>query len=419
MNVRQNINLALTSFRRNPLRTTLTALGIVISIASVIIVISAAQGVKGYLLGQFEQFGTNLIQVETRVPSTGSHNSGQSQQAMAFGTVITTLTLDDMLAIRRLPNIVANYAGQLGQAVATSAYDKKTINIFGVTATVMQVDEQGKIGRGRMFTEEEDASFARVVILGSGAATKLFGDQDPVGQVIKLKNKNFNVIGVFEPRGAALFFDFDNVAYVPIRTLQKQIMGLDHISFITNKYADKSKVPATAADIEELLRDRHNLDLNNPDKDDFVVQTMDDITNTLDTIIGGFTILLVALAAISLVVGGVGIMNIMYVSVLERTFEIGLRKAVGATRQQILRQFLTEAVVVTLLGGMVGIAVGVLVSWLISVVAAVAGFKWAFVVPAYSVVLAVGFSAACGLGFGLYPARQAAELDPIEALRKE
>ena len=415
----QNITFALMSFKRNPMRTALTALGIVISIASVIIVISAAQGVKGFLIGQIEQFGSNLIQVEVRVPSSGSINSGESQQAMAFGTVVTTLTLDDMRSIRKLPNIAANYAGQMSQVVATSPTAKKTVNLFGVTASVTSVDEQGVIDNGRMFTEEEDAAQARVVILGSEVAHDLFGDQDPVGQVVKLKNKNFSVIGTFAPRGAALFFNFDAMAYVPIQTLQKQVMGIDHVTFITNKYKDRSKAAETAVDIEALLSDRHDIDYDDPDKYDFVVQTMDDLSNTLDTVIGGFTILLVALAAISLIVGGVGIMNIMYVSVLERTFEIGLRKAVGATRRQILRQFLMEAVLVTCFGGIAGILLGVAISYLIAVVAGVLGFAWRFAVPAYSIALSVCFSVACGLAFGLYPARRAAELDPIEALRHE
>lgn len=414
-----SITLALASFRRRLTRTALTALGIVIAIAAVIIVISTAQGVKGFLLGQFEQFGSNLIQVETRVPNTGSINSGQSQQAMAFGTVITTLTLDDMKAIRRLPNIAGNYAGQMAQVVATSPIAKKTVNLFGVTASVTKVDEQGKIDRGRMFTQEEDEAQARVVILGADVAHDLFGNAEPVGQVVKLKNKNFAVIGTFARRGAALFFNFDGVIYVPMQTLQKQVLGIDYVTFITNKYVDKSRAPQTAADIEALLAARHNIDYDKPDKFDFVVQTMDDVASTLDTVIGGFTLLLIALAAISLIVGGVGIMNIMYVSVLERTFEIGLRKAVGATRQQILRQFLAEAVLVTCLGGVAGIIVGIAVSYLISFMAGVLGFAWAFVVPAYGVLLSVGFSVACGLVFGLYPARRAADLDPIEALRQE
>jgi len=418
MNSKQYLQLALTSFHRNPLRTMLTGLGIVISIASVIVVISSAWGVKGFLIGQFESFGSNLIQTEPRVPHTGSINSGQSQEAMALGTVVTTLKIDDMEAIRKLPNIEATYAAHIGQAVVSSPYDKKTVMLYGVSGTFLDID-QGRIQTGRFFSPAEDASLARVAVLGAGVAQDLYGDQDPVGQVIKIKNKNFTIIGTFATRGAVLFFNMDDMVYLPVQTLQKQLLGINYVSAITSKYQDKAKLRATAANIEELLRDRHNIDRADPDKDDFVVQTMDDVTNTLDTIVGGFTILLVALAAISLVVGGVGIMNIMYVSVLERTFEIGLRKAVGATRRQIRRQFLIEAVLVTCLGGVTGIMVGVAVAYLIAVVAAALGYAWQFVVPAYSVVLSVGFSAVCGLIFGLYPARQAANLDPIEALRHE
>jgi putative ABC transport system permease protein len=410
--------LASVSFRRNLLRTLLSGLGIVISIASVIVVISAAQGVKGFIIGQFDSFGSNLLQTETRVPSTGSINSGGSQQAQALGTVITTLTLDDMLAIRKLPNIVTNYGYQMGQAIATSPTNKKTVMLWGTSATFLDIDT-GKIAEGRFYTEEEDASLSRVVVLGSEVASELFGDASPVGQTIKIKQKNFEVIGVFAKRGAALFFNLDAVVYVPVKTLQKQILGIDYVSAISSQYRDKSKLTATIADVQDLLRTRHSIDLNDPDKDDFIVTTSDDVANILDTILGGFTILLVALAAISLIVGGVGIMNIMYVSILERTFEIGLRKAVGATREQILRQFLIEAVLVTTMGGITGIIVGVLISLGIAGVAKIQGFAWSFVIPLYSVILATGFSIVCGLIFGLYPARRAAELDPIEALRKE
>lgn len=412
------IKLAFKSFRRNMLRTLLTGLGIVISIASVIIVISAAQGVKGFIIGQFDQFGSNLIQTEPKLPSTNA-KSGESQEAMALGTVVTTLTIDDMKAIRKLPNIKTNYAGQMAQAIAISDTNKKNVNIMGATAGVFEMDT-GKIASGgRQFTEEEDNSMARVVILGAEVAKDLFGDQDPVGQKIKLKQKSFEVIGVYEPRGSSMFFNFDIFAYVPLQTLQKQILGIDYVSFVSSQYIDKAKLATTVDDIEQLLKARHNIDSDNPDKYDFFVQSTDDVADILDTIIGGFTILLVALAGISLIVGGVGIMNIMYVTVLERTFEIGLRKAVGARRQEIMRQFLSEAIVVTMMGGIVGIIVGVAVSYSISVVAGLIGFKWAFVVPLYSVILATGFSAACGLIFGLYPARKAADLDPIEALRKE
>lgn len=418
MNSRLYLTLAIGSLRRNKLRTFLTGLGIVIAIASVIIVISTAQGVKSFLIGQFEQFGSNIIQIEPRVPHSGSISSGQSQEAMALGTVITTLKISDMEAVARLPNIQAVYAAQIGQAVATSLYDKKTVMLYGVSGTFLSIDN-GRLAGGRFFTPEEDASLARVAVLGAGVARDLYGDQNPVGQIIKIKNQPFSIIGVFEPRGAVLFFNFDEVVYLPVQTVQKRILGIDYVSAITAKYIDRNKVETTVADIEDLLRWRHNIDRTDPDKDDFTVHTMDDVASTLDTIIGAFTILLVALAVISLIVGGVGIMNIMYVSVLERTFEIGLRKAVGATRRQILRQFLSEAVVITLAGGLIGILLGIIVTYVIAITASALGFAWQFLVPPFALILSVGFSAACGLIFGIYPARRAAELDPVEALRYE
>ncbi|MFH1111445.1 MAG: ABC transporter permease [Patescibacteria group bacterium] len=412
------IKAAIRQFRRNLLRSMLTGLGIVIGIAAVIIVISAGQGMKGFILGQFNQFGTNILQTETRVPSTGSIESGESTMAQATGTVITTLTLNDMMAIREIPNIRTNYAAQFGQDIAVAPNgSKKTVNIFGTSATMMEIDT-AELSIGRFYTEEDDAGLARVVVLGSNVARDLFEDADPVGQKIKLKQRNFEVIGVFKPRGF-VFMDYDSFVYMPIKTLQKQVLGIDYINFILSQYEDKDKMPETIADVEALMRERHNIDPTDPDKDDFIVSSSQDIEDILDTVLGGFTILLIALAVISLIVGGVGIMNIMFVSVLERTFEIGLRKALGAKRDQILKQFLTEAVIITGIGGISGIITGVVVSFLISLGAASQGFIWPFIVPLYGVILAVGFSTICGLVFGIYPARRAANLDPIEALRYE
>lgn len=416
MNLNNYITLALHNFKRHLTRSLLTSLGIVIGIAAVIIVISAGQGVKGFLVDQLESFGSNLLQIETKIPSLGSQTD--EAQARGFGTVVTTLTLDDMLAIRKHPNIVNNYAGQIGQEVAQGPGTKKTVSLFGSTTTVQNIDT-AKVAEGRFFTEEEDAALARVAILGSKVASDLFGNTNPVGQFIKIKQKSFKVIGVMEPRGAALFFDYDVYVYIPIRTMQKQILGIDYVTFISNQYRDSDKLKSTIDDLTYLLRNRHNIPLDKPDKDDFVINSNEDVLNIFDTIIGGFTILLVALATISLIVGGVGIMNIMYVSVLERTFEIGLRKAVGARRKEILRQFLAEAVLTTGLGGITGIILGSLIAFLISLAANRLGFAWTFSIPIYSVILAVGFSVGTGLIFGIYPARRAADLNPIEALRYE
>ncbi|MFH1866534.1 MAG: ABC transporter permease [Patescibacteria group bacterium] len=416
MNLNNYLSLAINNFRRQLARSLLTGLGIVIGISAVIIVISAGQGVKGYLVEQLEIWGSNLLQIEIKIPSLTSQT--EEAQARGFGATVTTLTLNDMEAIQKHPNIRTSYAGQIGQAVVTGPGTKKTINFLGSSASVVDFDI-ATVAEGRFFTEEEDASLARVVVLGSKVAEDLFGNTNPVGQFIKIKQRNFKVIGVLKSRGAAIGFDFDTYAYIPIQTMQKQLLGIDYVTFISTQYKDKSKLTSTVGDITYLLRVRHNIPLDEPDKDDFIISSNEDVLAIFDTIVGGLTILLVALATISLIVGGVGIMNIMYVSVLERTFEIGLRKAVGARREQILRQFLVEAVLITGLGGISGIIIGALVSFLISLAAGWLGFAWQFSVPLYSIVLAFGFSAATGLIFGLYPARRAADLDPIEALRYE
>ncbi len=416
MNLRNYATLAYDNFKRHRARSLLTGLGIVIGIAAVIIVISAGQGVKGFLVAQLESFGSNLLQIETKIPSMGSQSD--EAQARGFGQVVTTLTLDDMMAIRKHPNIVNNYAGQVGQEVVQGPGTKKTVSLFGSTATVQDIDT-ARVEKGRFFTDEEDQSLARVAVLGSKVANDLFGNTEPVGQFVKIDQKSFKVIGVMAPRGAALFFDYDVYVYLPIRTMQKQLLGIDYVSFISNQYRDNTKLKSTIDDLTYLLRERHNIPLDEPDKDDFVISSNEDVMAIFDTIIGGFTLLLVALAAISLIVGGVGIMNIMYVSVLERTFEIGLRKAVGAKRREILRQFLAEAIFTTGLGGITGIIVGAAIAYLISLAAGFLGFAWTFSVPIYSVVLAVGFSVGTGLVFGIYPARQAADLNPIDALRRE
>ena len=220
-----------------------------------------------------------------------------------------------------------------------------------------------------------------------------------------------------ESKGSAGFFDMDSLVYIPLKTVQKKIMGVDHVLWIIGQTIDNSIAETTAEEIRWLMRDRH--DITDPDKDDFSVTTMTESLEIVGTIILGITWLLIALSAISLLVGGVGIMNVMYVSVAERTFEIGLRKSVGASKKDILHQFLTEAVVITGIGGVVGIFFGVLVSGLIAFGAQYQGLAWTFRISIFSILLSVSFSTAVGLLFGLYPARKAAELDPIDAIRTE
>jgi putative ABC transport system permease protein len=409
------INIATKSLKSNKSRTILTVIGIVIGIAAVIIVMSAGEGLKGLVMGQLESFGSNLIQIEVKVPKTGK-NSISNAMSQAQGVQITTLTMDDAQAIGKLPNIRTFYPMLIDQEIISYQEEQKSTNIIG---TLPAYEEEGKtkIKSGRFFTADEDNELARVAILGKKLSDKLFGNQDPIGQQIKIGRTKFQVIGVMDEAGATMGFDFDQLAFIPVQTLQKIVMGVDYIQTITAFISDTSREAITADDIIYLLRVRHQID--SPDKEDFSVTTMTEARDMINTVFNGITLLLIAIAGISLLVGGVGIMNIMYVSVSERTFEIGLRKAVGAKERQILWQFLLEAVIITLAGGILGIAFGILASYLISFIAGLIGFTWHFILPPQSIIIAFGFCGAVGLIFGYFPASHAANLDPIAALRKD
>ena len=272
---------------------------------------------------------------------------------------------------------------------------------------VLNTDNRAPLG--------EDRATAQVIVLGVELADNLFGNTDPLGKKIKVGSKSFEVIGVMEELGSTGFLNMDTLAYIPVRTAQKKLMGIDHILMIMAQVVDNTKTRATAEEVGYLLRERHNV--RGPDKDDFAVTTMEEAIEMVGTIIFGVTWLLIALAAISLLVGGVGIMNVMYVSVAERSFEIGLRKAVGASSRAILMQFLDEAVIVTLLGGAVGMLAGIFISYIIALIAQFLGFQWIFSISLFSIFLGVSFSAAVGIIFGLYPAMQASKLDPIVSMR--
>lgn len=409
------LNIAIKSLTKSKLRTFLTVVGIVIGIAAVIIVMSAGEGLKGQITSQLEAFGTNVIQIEPKIPST-SHVSSENAMTQAQGVQITTLKREDGEEIGGLKNIDNYYSAVMDQEIVSYLDTNKIVMIFGTEAAFIDMDKSDVV-QGRFFSDEEDASLSRVVVLGGKLANSLFGNQNPIDQQIKIGKNQFKVIGVIGERGNAMgVLDFDNAAYVPLQTLQKIVMGIDHVQWITVQMKDSKFESETAADIIQLLRDRH--DISDPKYDDFSVMTMTEMRDMIDTIFNAITLLLIALAGISLLVGGVGIMNIMYVSVSERTFEIGLRKAVGAKRSQVLWQFLFEAIIVTLLGGIIGIAIGLLTSWLISFIAGQLGFSWSFILPPQSIAIAFGFCGAVGIIFGYYPAKQAAEMDVINALRR-
>lgn len=408
------LNIAIKSLTKSKLRTFLTIVGIVIGIAAVIIVMSAGEGLKGQITAQLDAFGTNIIQIEPKVPST-SHVSSDNAMAQAQGVQITTLTKEDGEAIGKLKNVANHYAALVDQEIITYLDANKVITVIGTEASFIDMDKS-EVAQGRFFNPDEENDLSRVTVLGNKLAKTLFGNQDPVGQQVKIGRTQFKVVGVLQERGNTFGFDFDNIAYLPLTTLQKIVMGVDHVQWITAQMKNPSLEQETADDIIQLLRDRH--EISDSKYDDFAVMTMTEMRDMIDTIFNAITLLLIALAGISLLVGGVGIMNIMYVSVSERTFEIGLRKAVGAKKTQVLWQFLFEAIIVTLLGGIVGIAIGLIISWLVSFIAGQLGFSWSFVLPPESIAIAFGFCGAVGLIFGYYPAKQAAEMDVISALRR-
>lgn len=408
--------LALRTIRTHKARTILALLGVVIGVFSVVVVTSLGEGVKAFVLEQVESFGTDVIQVEVKIPNTGSMSS-ENATSRAQGTQITTLTVKDSEAIQKLPNVVGAYAGTIGQERATYGSIGKRISLFGTGPEVSLVDENAKMESGRFFTKEEDDNLARVVVLGSETKETFFGGSNAVGESITLKGEKYRVIGVLAPRGAAAFFNLDAFTYVPVQTLQKKILGVDYVQFVSVKMIEANREEETVADIIGLLRRRH--DITDPNKDDFSVTSTKEAQETLGDVLGSLSILLLALTSISLVVGGVGIMNVMYVSVSERTAEIGLRKAVGATSKSILRQFLSEALIITVVGGLIGILLGMLLTIALGFVFASFGFALPLSFSLKSFFLGVGFSMTVGIIFGLAPAYRAASLTPMEALRRD
>ncbi len=391
----------------------------VIGIAAVIIVFSAGEGISSLILGQVQSFGTDIVQTEVRLPSskTGTAKDSQSSQAMAQGVQLTTLKLSDMDKIDKLPNVKGSYASLTGQALVSYGNESSKATLFGVGPHFINVGTF-TLSSGLFYSNEEDKSQAQVAVLGSKIKTKLFGDTEAVGKMIRIKKSKYKVIGVMSERGSTGFISFDDFIYIPTRTMQKKILGIDHVISIISQLKDVSKGEETAEDIRYILRDSHNID--NPSKDDFRVSTMAELMSTLGVITNALTLLLLAIVAISLIVGGVGITNIMYVIVTERTAEIGLRKAVGAKINDILLQFMIESVLLTIIGGIVGIISGIGISYLIALFAQkILNLSWQFSLPLKGFVVAIVFSIICGIVFGLFPAKKAAKLNPIEALRIE
>lgn len=413
MNFIITIKLVLRTLLARKGRSALTILGIVIGVAGVIIIIALGAGAQSLVLGQITKLGSNLIGV---LPGK-SNETGPP--AAAFGVQITTLTLEDAEAIAepgRIPYITA--AAGFARGSGTVVWGSKDVDTFfsGTQANLPNI-QNFSVVEGRFFDEREERGGANVMVLGFTVKEDLFGDTNAIGQVVKIKDVPFEIIGVVEKQGTVAFQNQDDQVFIPLVIAQKQLLGIHHLQFIRAKVDFAENVKPAIEDITQLLLERHRI--RNIENIDFSVRDLADAIKLLTNITNVLKMFLTLMAAIALVVGGIGIMNIMLVTVAERTREIGLRKAVGATNSAMRNQFLLEAGTLTFLGGIFGIILGALVSYLIAIGARYAGYDWAFVISTSSVVLAVGVSILTGIVFGLYPAFKAAKLNPIEALRYE
>lgn len=410
---------AIRGVKSNPSRTILTTLGIMIGIGTVILVLSAGEGFKSYINSQIEINGSNVVFVEVSVPRSTKQRSNSSGNETANSSAnnaipITTLKMRDIEDIKKIPNVKNAYGASMGQQPVSYKNTSKNAFIFGASSERFDVDK-GVVEQGRSYTEQEDKSLAQVVILGSKIAKDLFEAEDPIGKLVRVGNYNFEVIGVYAVRGG--FDGQDDQVFIPVTTLQKKIQGIDYLIYGVVELEDNGKADATSLDIADVLRSNHYI--SDPIRDDFKVTTQEETLDIFSTILQGITFLLIAIASISLMVGGVGVMNIMYVVVTERIGEIGLKKSLGARNKDILYEFLFESIILTVIGGVIGIIGGSLGAFLVSKIAQSFGLTWKFVVPIWSIILSVSVSAIIGIVFGVFPAKNAAKLNPIEALNKE
>jgi len=403
MDILESTRMAVKTLTANKLRSTLTMLGIIIGNASVIGMIGVGQGAQRLAAEQFESLGPNVLFV----------SPGSRETRNRTFDIPKTLVLEDAKAIATQVPSIASVAPQRQSQLPIVYKNQNTSSlVVGTTPAFLSV-RSFDVAKGRFISDQDIERNTQVVALGSDLATRFFGDRDPIGEQIRIKGVTFQIVGVMREKGAFLGSNQDDAAYIPITTHANRLTGrtspygLD-LTFISIAAKDEESIPKAEFQIANLLRLRHQI----TDADDFTVQTQKDILQIVGTITGGLTAMLAAIAAISLLVGGIGIMNIMLVSVTERTSEIGLRKAIGASQQDILAQFVIEAIILASVGGILGTAVGV--SGVLAV-SAVTPLK-ASVSPV-AIALAVGVSGGIGLFFGVFPARQAAKLDPIVALR--
>ena len=406
MGIRETFRLALRAIRRNKVRSALTMLGVIIGVASVIAMIALGSGARAVIDEQIQNQGTTLIYL-----SAGSwHGPGRAHQGSGS---VQTLTLEDAEAIvREVPTIARWTPGLRGRAQVIAGNNNWNTQVEGGNEDFLLV-RNFALAEGANFTARDVLVADKVCLLGASVAKTLFPDSDPVGQVIRVRNMPFRVLGVLAAKGQGQWGqDQDDFVVAPWTTVQKKLLGINYIHQVSFIARSTELVEPTAVAITRLMRARHRS--SSPEEDDFTVRTVEEMAATRVQMAETMNGLLMSVASVSLLVGGIGIMNIMLVSVTERTREIGVRMAVGAKTRDVLKQFLAEAVALSLVGGFAGILFGIGVSEAIT-----KSLGWPVLITGTSILVAFAFSAAVGIFFGWYPARKAANLDPIEALRYE
>jgi putative ABC transport system permease protein len=398
--------VAIKALRRNAMRTALTALGMIIGVAAVIVMVAIGTGARTSIEAQIRNAGSNIVSINAGSGVFGPVRQGQG--------AVTTLTPDDAAAIRAtVPGIRYISPGINTRTQIVAETSNWNTQVQGTSEELPEL-RSWPVQMGSYFSAQDVRAAAKVVVLGAVTRDQLFGaGSDPIGATVRINNQPFRVVGVLSAKGqAAMGQDQDDVVMTPYTTVQKKLLGVQHITSITISAVDAVSLDTVSAEIGAVLRERHKL-MDGMD-DDFTVRTQAEMTTMLTSTTNTMTYLLAGIAAVSLLVGGIGIMNIMLVSVTERTREIGLRLSVGARDLDVLAQFLIEAMVLSLAGGAIGILAGVGFSYGVSRV-----MQWTTVVTPESVALSFGVAAAIGVFFGFYPARKAASLDPIDALRFE
>lgn len=403
MEYKEIFKSAIQALRSNILRTSLTMTGIIIGITSVILIYSIGQGGVAFITNELSSFGTDYFQI----------NPGSSQFSTFAGS--QSLTMKDMEAIKNdtsFTNIKAVAPQETASVKVSANGEEDELLVYGTTHESLDILKPDIID-GEFITEEQEVGGEKIVVIGVDAAEQFFGENSsPVGETIRIKNKTFRITGVLSSSSALAGGILKKALFIPIDVVTNEILGEERLQEIDVSVKDQNSINQTMDDVTTLLRDRHNL--KEGDDNDFQISSAQDILSTVQTITGLLTVMIAGISGISLVVGGVGVMNIMLVSVTERTKEIGLLKAIGAKQKDILTQFLVEAVVMTLLGGLAGIILGISGAFAVSTVAGIP-----FVVSIPAILIAVGVSTLVGVVFGLYPARRAARLSPIDALRYE